>query len=234
MDALLLADSFVKSFGRKRVLTSATIWARAGRITVVMGLNGSGKTTLIRSALGLERAEQGIVRYQGEVFLRPRLWRLAARGLFYLPDRGLLSRRMRMKDQLELIRTRFGGEKREDVLARLEVDGSLDALPGEMSGGELRRAELALALIRRPTCLIADEPLTEIEPRDRGLIMAVLRAEAASGTAVLVTGHEVGDLLSLSDEVIWLAAGTTHGLGSPDQARAHDQFRREYLGPRAG
>lgn len=106
--------------------------------------------------------------------------------------------------------------------------------PGPLWGGTGRRADLALALVRRPACLIPDEPLTEIEPKDRGLIAAMLRAQAALGCAVLITGHEVRDLMSVSDYVIWMAAGTTRGLGSPDQARAHDQFRREYLGPRGG
>ena len=51
---------------------------------------------------------------------------------------------------------------------------------------------------------------------------------------ILITGHEVPDLLDVSDYVIWMAAGTTHGLGSPGQARAHDQFKREYLGNTGG
>jgi ABC-type lipopolysaccharide export system ATPase subunit len=47
----------------------------------------------------------------------------------------------------------------------------------------------------------------------------------------LITGHEVHDLMALADQIIWMTAGTTHGLGSPEDAMVHDQFRREYLGP---
>ena len=234
LKALFLADAFVKSFGQNRVLKGASVWGRAGKITVLLGRNGSGKSTLIRCALGLCTAEQGFVRFNGVPILRPHLFGLALQGLFYLPDRRLLSRRMRFGDQLDLIRTRFGVGDPGEIIKQLEVGRFLDAFPDQMSGGELRRAELALALSRRPTCLIADEPLTEIEPKDRALIMEMLRIQAASNTAVLITGHEVRDLLSLSHEVIWMTAGTTHGLGSPEEARAHDQFRREYLGPRGG
>jgi ABC-type multidrug transport system ATPase subunit len=222
----------VRSFGLNQVLKSATAWASPGRITVLLGRNGSGKTTLLRCSLGLRWAQQGVVRFRGRVYTRPRLSTLASHGLFFLPDRDLLSRRMRLRHQLEWVGSTFRSGHYADVVERLEIRHVLDAYPHEMSGGELRRAELALAVARRPRCLIADEPLTEIEPKDRDLVMAVLRDQAACNTAILITGHEVDDLLSFSDEVIWMAAGTTHGLGSPEEARAHHQFRREYLGPR--
>jgi len=197
----------------------------------VLGRNGSGKTTLLRCALGLLRADEGVVRFLGNVYVRPRLSRLASRGLFYLPDRGLLSRRMRFREQLELLQRRFRVSGGEEVAERLGVYGSLDVHPGRMSGGEERRCELTLALTRRPRCLIADEPLTEIEPKDRWQMARELRDLARQGAAVLLTGHEVVDLLEIADDVIWITAGTTHGLGSADEARAHGQFRREYLGP---
>jgi ABC-type multidrug transport system ATPase subunit len=199
-----------------------------------MGRNGSGKTTLLRCALGLVRFEQGIVRYDGQYVPRSRLWKLAREGLFFLPDRNLLSRRFSFREQLELAQQTFGPMEYGEVVRELRVEGVLDARPDEMSGGERRRAELALALAREPRCLLADEPLTEVEPKDRATVMALLRAKAASGMAILVTGHEVRELLNLSDEIIWMAGGTTHGLGDPDEARKHDQFKREYLGPRRG
>lgn len=232
MDSVFLADSFVKSFGQRRILKTATVWAQAGKITVLLGRNGSGKTTLLRCAMGLCRAEQGMVRMAGRVTVRPRLWRLAVEGLFYVPDRNLLSRRLRFREQLGLVQARFGLGDFREVLSRLEVDGLLESFPNEMSGGEKRRAELALAFYRDPSCLIADEPFTEVEPKDRALVAELLKAQSDQGTAILITGHDVEDLLAIADHVIWMTAGTTHGLGPPDAARGHDQFKREYLGPR--
>jgi ABC-type lipopolysaccharide export system ATPase subunit len=55
---------------------------------------------------------------------------------------------------------------------------------------------------------------------------------AARGCALVVTGHEVPELLDLADEVVWMTGGTTHGMGTAAQAEAHEQFRRDYLGPR--
>ena len=226
-----MADSVGKSFGSRTVLKSATAWANEGRITLILGRNGSGKTTLIRAALGLCRADHGLLLYDGRARRRPRLWQLAREGLFYLPDRGLLSRRLTLRAQLALVEAQFGPATGDSPTDLLQVGEVLDHYPDQMSGGERRRADLALTLTRGPRCLIADEPLAEIEPRDRALVSTALRGLAEGGSAVLLTGHEVRDLLALTDDVIWMAAGTTHGLGGPAKAVKHDQFRREYLGP---
>ncbi|MHB1224278.1 MAG: ATP-binding cassette domain-containing protein [Gemmatimonadaceae bacterium] len=122
------------------------------------------------------------------------------------------------------------------------MDGALAAVgvaevagqrPRALSGGELRRAGFAAALVRRPTCLLADEPLRGVAPRDAGLLMAVLRRLADDGCAVVLTGHDVPALMDAADHVTWCTGGMTYELGSPAVARTHDAFRREYLGPRA-
>lgn len=233
MNALFLADSVGKSFGARDVLKSATAWAAPGHISVLMGRNGSGKSTLLRTALGIYGRDFGVVRYDGEARENPKLWRLAGEGLFFVPDRGLLSRRGTLREQLRMLTDRFAEAGTAGVLEQLGVDHLVDSTRDQMSGGERRRAELAMAIGRRPRCLIADEPLTEVEPKDRGAVIHALRHLAETGCAILLTGHEVEDLFTAADEVIWMVAGTTHSLGTPTQARHHHQFRREYLGPRS-
>jgi ABC-type multidrug transport system ATPase subunit len=229
-ERVLLVDCIGKTFGERRVLSNATVWAQAGIITALLGRNGCGKSTALRIAVGQVHADYGSVRFAGETFLRPRLHRLARRGLFYLPERGLLAWTRTVGEHLDLVGGRFGHDA-TPVIELLQLGPLLDALPATLSTGERRRADIALALLREPVCLLADEPLQGIAPRDVELICAALRALAGRGTGVLVTGHEVRALLELADEVIWMTAGTTHALGSPVQAAAHDQFRREYLGP---
>ena len=118
----------------------------------------------------------------------------------------------------------------EEAIETLKLPALLDQPGVELSGGEQRRAEVALAWIREPRCLLADEPFAGINPSDGELIAGALRGLAERGCAILVTGHEVRQLLDLADEVIWMAGGTTHGLGSPVAAVENHQFRREYLG----
>lgn len=228
---LFAADSIVKSFGRRTVLKCASVWGYAGRVTVAFGRNGAGKSTLLKVGAGVLRADSGVVHFRGKTYQRPRLHRLAQSGLFYLPARGLLSPRWAVQDHLDAVSWRFETER--GLLSELSVSGLVERRPHEMSGGERRRADLAIAWMRKPICLLADEPLAGIHPRDAEMIGSALVAMARSGCAVVVTGHEVPHLMRIADEVVWVTAGTTHGLGTPATASAHDQFRREYLGPTA-
>lgn len=233
VERTLRADGFGKSFGRRQILKSAGVWATAGRITVLLGRNGSGKTTLIRCMLGLAEATSGVTHFLGEATERPRLRKLARRGLFFLPDRQFLPRSLRFGDMVSAVEWAHGSASdRDAVFDRLGIGRFDRRRASQLSGGEQRRCEWALALLSRPRCVIADEPLAGVTPRDQALITDVLRELTEKGCAVLVTGHEVAELLEVADEVVWMTGGTTHGLGTSAQARAHDQFRREYLGPR--
>jgi lipopolysaccharide export system ATP-binding protein len=231
MRPLFSADSIGKAFGSTVVLKAASIWATPGRITVVFGRNGCGKSTLMKVGAGLLPADSGVVHFDGRAFLRPRLHRLAALGLFYLPDRGLLSSRWTLRQHFAALQWRHPGARGVEMASELGLAPLMDQRPTALSGGERRRAEVVLACAREPRCLLADEPFAGISPRDAEAIAGVLRGMAASGCAIVVTGHEVPQLVEIADEVVWMTAGTTHGLGTADQAATHDQFRREYLGP---
>jgi lipopolysaccharide export system ATP-binding protein len=224
------ADSIGKSFGLRRVLSAASIWVKAGEITALLGRNGCGKSTLLKIAAGQMRADHGVVLFDGTAYLRPRLRQLAAKGLFYLPQRELLSRRMTIAENIRALEWRFGSAESEDVADRLGILHLLEQTPRELSGGEVRRAELAIALMRRPRVLLADEPFAGINPSDAEVVTQALRELAANGCGIIVTGHEVPSLMEVASDVVWMVGGTTHGLGSPASAKAHDQFRREYLG----
>jgi ABC-type lipopolysaccharide export system ATPase subunit len=177
----------------------------------------------------------------GVTYAAPRLPVLAARGLFFLPDREILSGAFTVRAQLAAA-ARFSarrtgaavdvGRAVAEAADELGIARCVDRRPHALSGGELRRAEVALAFARAPTCFLADEPYRGLAPMDAEHLANAFRRLAAAGCAVVVTGHEVDTLFAGADRVLWCTAGTTHELGTPDQALAHFQFRREYLGPR--
>ncbi|UCF20312.1 MAG: ABC transporter ATP-binding protein [Gemmatimonadota bacterium] len=219
-----------KSFGSRAVLKSASFWAKEGRITTLLGRNGSGKTTLLRIAVGELRGQGGVVRFRTKAYERPRLSVLARGGLYYLEERARVPSTFRVRAQLEFVSRRYGRRSVDEAVGILGLESLVDSKFHELSEGEGRRVALAAAVVRRPKCLLADEPFLGLTPNNRALVADVLRRLAAEGAAIVTTGHEVVPLLELSDEVIWCAAGTTHGLGRPEEAKAHTQFVREYLG----
>lgn len=231
MTALLRVESAAKSFAGRRVLSSASLRAVPGELRVLFGRNGIGKSTLLKIAAGCVAPDGGTVHFGAHAYVRARLHGLAAAGLFYLPDADLLSSAFTVRQQLALLQRQYRGGDINEAAARVGIDARLDQRPDTLSGGERRRAELAAVLVRRPRCLLADEPYRGLAPHDAEVLTTVLRALAAEGVAVLVTGHEVPTLVHAADHITWCTSGTTYELGPPAVALQHEAFRREYLGP---
>lgn len=228
----LEADCIGKAYGSRKVLSSASLRARAAEVRVILGRNGEGKSTLLKVAVGLVRADTGIVRMDATLVERPSLAGLAARGVFYLPDHDILAPTMTLASQMQMFERRYDGRGTGESAQMAQVEHLLERRPRSFSGGELRRAELALALVRTPTVLLADEPYRGIAPADHDGLTALFRGFATAGCAVVITGHEVPSLLAAADHVTWCTSGTTYELGHPREAIRHDGFRRGYLGSR--
>jgi len=227
---ILAAESISKAFGGHTVLRNAGWWIRRGEITFLVGRNGAGKSTILNISCGLMKADTGVIIFLGERLLRPRLHYLAGRGLFFAPQDPLLARSAKIRDHFNLIVKRFPDHRFEEAVELLSVDDFLDYPLHELSTGMRRRIDLALAFSRNPTCLIADEPIVGINPTDQSIVLDAFRRIAKTGVGIGVTGHDVNTLLPMADSIVWMTAGTTHALGSPDKALMHDQFVAEYLG----
>jgi ABC-type lipopolysaccharide export system ATPase subunit len=227
----LVADCVSKAFGERKVLTSASLRAKPGEVRAIFGRNGEGKSTLLKIAVGRLRPDSGVVRMGDTAFERASLPALAGLGVFYLPDHDILTPVYDLEKQLLLFERRYGRRHARDAARMARVEHLLERSPASFSGGELRRAEIALAITRMPTVLVADEPYRGITPADHDDLTSLFRAMAADGCAVVVTGHEVMSLLAAADHVTWCTQRTTLELGTPAQACEHDSFRRDYLGP---
>ena len=152
MDALLIADSITKNYGDQPVLKASTAWAREGEVTCLMGRNGAGKTTLMRIAVGDLRADQGIVRYQGELITRPRLSRLSRRGMMFIPANSILPWTFTVQRHIEAMSVAFGidRDRQNRAIELLRIGHLLEHVRKKLSGGERSRVSLALAMMRRP------------------------------------------------------------------------------------
>ena len=229
MTPVLLAECIAKRFGGRAVLTAATLRVEAGCVTALVGRNGIGKSTLLKIVAGWMRPDQGTLQFRGRGHLHPRLHHLAEQGLFYLPDRELLSPDFSVREHLDSVTRRWGRGDTAEVARLTGLEAYLDRRPSTLSTGERRRAELAIALLRSPICLLADEPYRGLAPKDMETLSAILRRLAEMGCGIVVTGHEVPALWGVADRVVWCTDGTTYDLGSPAAAAEDWRFRQGYL-----
>lgn len=229
MKPILTVECVAKTFAGRCVLSSASLRAVPGELRVLLGRNGIGKSTLLKIGAGCIAPDSGSIHFAGRAYLSVRLRDLAAEGLFYLPDHDLLSTAFTVRHQFEMIRRQFDGGDSAEAADLMGIGSHLDKRPYELSGGERRRAELAAAFVRRPLCLLADEPYRGVAPKDAEDLTKAFSSLAADGVAVVITGHEVPTLLDAADHVTWCTSGTTYELGSPQIAIRNESFRREYL-----
>ena len=231
MTTILAAECMAKSFGARRILYAASLRAVSGELLALVGRNGAGKSTLLKIAAGWIQPDGGSIHMRGRAYLRVTLPMLAREGVFYLPDHDVLSSAFTVGEQLDFFAKQFRQGDSRVAAELLSITSLLDRRPRSLSGGELRRAEVAMAVVRGPSCLLADEPYRGIAPMDIEVITRAFRHLTDRGCAVVFTGHEIQSVLAAADRVTWCTGGTTIDLGTPEVAARNDQFQREYLGP---
>jgi putative ABC transport system ATP-binding protein len=194
-------------------LRGVSLSVRRGEVVAVMGPSGSGKSTLVNCLAGLDEPDGGWVAVAGKrITRRPKAEQSALRARLI----GLLLQSGNMLDHLTIgdnLRAdmHFGAMKRdgdlvEKALADVGLPGRRGSFPDQLSGGELARASLALALINDPAVLIVDEPTGEVDDENERIVLELMRERARKGGAVLVVTHSPV-VASVADRVLHLVDG---------------------------
>ena len=167
-----------------------------GEVVAVTGPSGSGKSTLLACLAGLDEPDGGVVTVCGErLTRRPEAERadLRARsiGLMYQQTNlvGHLDVQANVELAQQLAGARPGRPSAHEVLAQAAIDHRAHARPSELSGGELARAALSVALANDPAVILADEPTGELDGQTAERVIELLRARAAAGAGVLIVTH---------------------------------------------
>jgi putative ABC transport system ATP-binding protein len=178
-------------------LRGISLTVHGGEVVAVAGPSGSGKSTLLALLAGLDEPDGGHVVLAGErMSHRPEGQRtlLRRRLVGVLRQTGNLIEHLDVRANLELVRTlrgrrTGGGRPAAELLEWMSLADRATALPAELSGGEVARAGLAVALAGGPAIVIADEPTGELDLANERRVVALLRAVAADGAAVVVASH---------------------------------------------
>lgn len=205
-------------------LRGVSLTVAAGALVVVAGPSGSGKSTLLALLAGLDEPDGGSVTLAGErMSHRPEGQRtlLRRRLVGVLRQTGNLIGHLTVRENLDLVRrlrTRSArGRQAEELLDLVSLGHRASALPGELSGGELARAGLAVALAGDPVVLIADEPTGELDLAHERRVVALLHDVTATGTAVVVASHSA-EVAAGADQLLRLADGSW--ADEPERTRA--------------
>ncbi|ADY01319.1 ABC transporter-related protein [Vulcanisaeta moutnovskia 768-28] len=204
--------SVSKSFGDHAVLKDISIDALPNSITCIAGPSGSGKSTLLRIVAGYLRPDSGRVLINGVDIYEDSRASEVINLVSYVPQDDLLVSGLTIRENLRLA-LRVQGLSNRDVEERIRwisgllgIEHVLDKRPGQMSGGERRRASIAIALARNHEFLIMDEPTNSLDRTNVDLLIRVLREEAGLGRVVLVATHDQY-LIRNSDRLYMIRAG---------------------------
>jgi branched-chain amino acid transport system ATP-binding protein len=241
---MLEVRGLTKAFGALRACDGIDLDVREGETHAIIGPNGAGKTTFISQLAGNLLPDAGSVRFAGEDVTRLPAHRRARKGLArsfqitsVFPDFSALHN-VALAVQAHSGRTGFWRPARSDA-ALIEPAKKLlqDVGLGErahvpavnMSHGEHRQLEVAMALATEPRLLLLDEPMAGMGIEESQRMIDLLSRLKQSKTIILVE-HDMDAVFRLADRISVLVYGRLIATDSPDRIRANEEVRRAYLG----
>ena len=248
MSAVLSVSALSKSFGALVVTDRLSLDLRAGECHAVIGPNGAGKTTLIHQLSGTLAADGGRIEFAGQditglsAHVRARLGLVRTFQItsiipgFSVLENVALAAQAKAGSSFRF----FGSAARErrlndKAMAALEVLGIADRASrpaGDLSHGEKRALELAVAIASEPKALLLDEPMAGMGRDESAALTETLRRLKADYPILLVE-HDMDAVFALADRVSVLVYGKIIATGSPAEVRANPEARAAYLGEEA-
>jgi ABC-2 type transport system ATP-binding protein len=214
--SVISVDGLVKSYGRHEVLHGISFAVEAGEVFGLLGPNGAGKTTTVEILEGYRGRDAGDVRVLGQdpggagSDFRARIGIVLQSSAVY----PLLS----VEETLDLFAGYYPRPRRPDeVIELVGLTDKADARVRTLSGGQLRRLDLALALVGDPELIFLDEPTTGFDPAARRHAWETIRDLRELGKSILLTTHYMEEAQRLSDRIAILGDGRIVATGSPEE-----------------
>ena len=220
LQEILKIDGVSYNFGAIKALDSISFSVNAGQFTMLLGPNGAGKTTLFSLITGLYHSRQGQISICGYTMQKKPSKALLQLGVVF-QQRSLdmdLSVRQNLKYSAHLygLSSKEGMRRATEEVERIGMIDQMETKTRYLSGGQMRRIEIARALINRPRLLILDEPTVGLDVQSRGLIIKHVRKICEKGLSVLWTTHLL-DEVQADDQMLILKKGKVARRGSAEQ-----------------
>ena len=244
-DALLKIDGLTKRFGGVIASDNIVLDILKGELHAIIGPNGAGKTTLIGQLSGELEPDSGRVYFDGQDVTALPTYDRSALGLARTFQITSLFPDMTALDNVALAVQAHAGhsfhfwhdarkesELREPAraaLARVGLEARADALVANLSHGEHRQLEIAMALATRPRMLLLDEPMAGMGPDESARMVRTLR-ELKQELTILLIEHDMEAVFALADRITVLVYGRVIASDTPQAVRANPEVRDAYLG----
>jgi branched-chain amino acid transport system ATP-binding protein len=245
---MIKVTNLSKAFGALRAVHELSFEAAPRRITSIIGPNGAGKSTAFNLIAGTLRPDAGRVELGGQDVTGAPSYKLARLGVarsfqitnlffgFSVRENVRLacqSRERRMRYLMRLDRLPAPAARAAELLDEFGLGERADELVGNLSHGDQRRVEIALAMALAPKLLMLDEPTQGMSPAETAEVDALIKSLAGRVTVLLIE-HDIDLVLSISDHVIVMHQGRKLFEGTPSEVRASPAVREAYLGADAG
>jgi len=230
-----MADPFLrfvrleKAFGANQVLRGVDLDVQRGETVVVLGGSGSGKSVLLRHAVGLFRPDAGEVWVDGTEISRLGEDELleTRKKVGMLFQSGALFDSMTVGENVAFALEEHTDwdevkvlERVREVLGLVELDGVLDLMPADLSGGMRKRVALARAIALAPAAILYDEPTTGLDPITANTINHLIRSlQKRLGVTSIVVTHDIHSAFTVGDRIAFLYEGRILFHGTTDHAR---------------
>lgn len=253
--AALQTTGLTKLFGGLSAVDDLDIRVEEGEIMGLIGPNGSGKTTALNLITGYLKPTRGTVAYQGADVTRTPPHDLARIGLVrtfqittlfenltvrdnvlhgsHLDNPtsllGALTRSRRYREQCRRMEERV-----HELLGMVGLEERIDAVASDLSAGEHRYLEIAIALAAKPRMLLLDEPATGLNPEEAGFLMDLIRTLRDEGVTILLVEHNMRLITSICTRITVLNFGAKIAEGTPEEIVDNEDVVTAYLGKRRG
>lgn len=220
-----------------QVVDGISFEVHEGEIVGLLGPNGAGKTTSFRMTCGMIEPDAGTVQLAGrDVTDWPMYRRAKEGGMGYLAQEKSVFRKLTTVQNLLGVMEMLGYSKRyqhqrcEELLDRFDLNGVRNRQGILLSGGQVRRLEIARALCSQPKIILLDEPFAGIDPKTIHIFQDLVLSLRDDGISILITDHRERETLEITDRSYIVVGGKILCGGTPTEVLANPRAREHYFG----